>query len=762
MGSFDFNRTIRLVATYILFANLIILPSSFAYDTWNPVTGPTGNQTGTLQWAGITSSSDGTQIAASSYEEVWLSSNSGVTWTRSTPNYANYRKIASSSDGSKLLLASSNSSRLQRSTDTGTSWTILGGSVEQSWHQVASSANGQVLAAAGLHGTALYISTDGGTSWSAKDSANWNGVAISDNGATIVAVAQSRAIYVSTDSGTTWSNRDTARGWSDVSISNDGTKIIAAVGEGQIYKSVDTGTTWTVLSNSPSRKYIPVACSSDCSTIVVGTNWEGVYYSSDSGESWYSSLPFPVLAGAPATAQIGWVNDVAISDDGSKAFASPYGQRLYLSAKAAPPAPTVETVTATGTTTATVAFTAPRTNGGSAITSYTATSNPGDVIGTVLQAGSGTINVSGLNPSTAYTFTVKATNSVGSSSASSASASVTTNLAAPAFSLSSSSETKTVNTTISGYTITSTGGTIDSYAISPATPTGLTFNTTTGLLTGTPTSVAAATSYTITATNASGNSTATFTLTVSSAPAPATSSTSGAITPAPAPTKKQPKMVLTVETTTLSWLETTPIRLVGGVESGTVTYQNSGDALCIVDAKLNLLVTTTPGTCIITAVNSGDFEYIWEQSNEIKITVTAQASVITETKPVKEVKKVEEEKSVAVEQVKNILKMEHKVTFGQSAAWMNTKNIIAIRNFISKAAEKIEIEKIVIKGFSQPTKISIPNIDIARANTVKKFLKREGIDYPIVAIGAGEAKTKKSELSRIAIVSIEGKPKSLN
>ena len=238
------------------------------------------------------------------------------------------------------------------------------------------------------------------------------------------------------------------------------------------------------------------------------------------------------------------------------------------------------------------------------------------------------------------------------------------------------------------------------------------------------------------------------------AAAAAASSTSGPITHAPAPTKKQPKMVLTVEITTLGWLENTPIRLVGGVESGTVTYQNSGDTLCVVDSKSNLLVTTTPGICIITAVNSGDFEYIWEQSNEIKITVTTQASVITETKSVKE------EKSVVVEQVENIPKMEHKVTFGQSAAWLNTKNIVALRNFISNAEEKIEIEKIVIKGFEQPTKIALPNIDIARANAVKKFLKLEGIDYPIVAIGAGKAKTGKPESSRIAIVIIEGKSKS--
>jgi len=93
----------------------------------------------------------------------------------------------------------------------------------------------------------------------------------------------------------------------------------------------------------------------------------------------------------------------------------------------------------------------------------------------------------------------------------------TVTVAAPAFTLSSSSESKAQNVAIAGYTITSTGGTIASYAISPAAPAGLSFSTSTGLLTGTPTTVQSATAYTITATNATGTATQTFTLTVTAA-----------------------------------------------------------------------------------------------------------------------------------------------------------------------------------------------------------------------------------------------------
>jgi hypothetical protein len=87
----------------------------------------------------------------------------------------------------------------------------------------------------------------------------------------------------------------------------------------------------------------------------------------------------------------------------------------------APDAPTIGTATA-GNASATVAFTAPANVGGSAITGYTARSNPDNFAGAA--AGS-PITVSGLTNGTAYTFGVFALNSYGPSPISAFSNSIT-------------------------------------------------------------------------------------------------------------------------------------------------------------------------------------------------------------------------------------------------------------------------------------------------------------------------------------------------
>ena len=166
-----------------------------------------------------------------------------------------------------------------------------------------------------------------------------------------------------------------------------------------------------------------------------------------------------------------------------------------------PGAPTIGTATA-GNAQATVTFTAPASNGGSAITGYTVTSNPGNFTGT---GTASPITVTGLTNGTAYTFTVIATNANGNSLPSSASNSVTPSAVPGAPTIGTATKgnaqatvtfTAPVNnggSAITGYTVTSTPGNITGTGtVSPIIVTGLTNGT--------------AYTFTVIATNANGNS----------------------------------------------------------------------------------------------------------------------------------------------------------------------------------------------------------------------------------------------------------------
>ncbi len=176
---------------------------------------------------------------------------------------------------------------------------------------------------------------------------------------------------------------------------------------------------------------------------------------------------------------------------GSSAESAPSAAVTPVSAPGAPTAVTA----APGDTQATVSFTAPASDGGSAITSYTVTSSPGGLTAT---CASSPCVVTGLTNGTAYTFTAQATNAIGASAASSASPAVTP-LGAP----SAPSVTATVGdgqVTVSFAAPGNGGSSITGYQVSTdggATWSTLSTTETGGTVTGTVTGLTNGTTYSV-------------------------------------------------------------------------------------------------------------------------------------------------------------------------------------------------------------------------------------------------------------------------
>jgi len=115
--------------------------------TWSPVAVY-------RSWRSITSSSDGTKLAAvnSDTEPIYTSTDSGATWTQQTASGSRtWYSITSSSDGTKLA-AGAFSGYIYTSTDSGATWTASSTDATRNWFSITSSSDGTKLAAGTFSG----------------------------------------------------------------------------------------------------------------------------------------------------------------------------------------------------------------------------------------------------------------------------------------------------------------------------------------------------------------------------------------------------------------------------------------------------------------------------------------------------------------------------------------------------------------------------------------------------------------------------------
>ena len=269
--------------------------------------------------------------------------------------------LACSANGMKLI-AAVQGGNLWNSVDAGATWVERTSVTNKSWNKVVSSSDGMYLAAAVMYGY-IYTSADGGETWTQRaTSKQWRDLAMSADGQTIYAVEYPNAsvgyIWKSTNGGQSWTQGTYARAWESIACSANGQVVIASDGfmwnsqnggtnwsrgvyilattmvlssdgligyaaqygaSSTIQKTINGGQTWLSRStpNNLSIQVRSISCSSDGANVILSTAANGIYRSTDYGDTYFKDLDSPIS-----------FVDVAVNQDGTKFFAT-YDSSLY-------------------------------------------------------------------------------------------------------------------------------------------------------------------------------------------------------------------------------------------------------------------------------------------------------------------------------------------------------------------------------------------------------------------------------------------------
>jgi len=267
-------------------------------------------------WSSLASSDNGSHLVG--VEEggaIFTSNDYGNTWVMETTTSAiaglGWSFVTSSSDGSHLAATASNGGGLWTSTDYGFSWSLkLDSSGIGNFSGLASSSDGMRIAAL-VSGGDLWTSADQGDTWTAVPlpaglgggasfQGNGSSIATNNSGSQLIVLTNSGTIAISHDYGVNWDST-TSTSYSNygvVSSSADGKILAVAPGASgvndHILISTDYGATFNPAPNSPIGGWLSLTSSSDGSHFAAIapdslTNIQRIWTSPDTGTSWYEA-----------------------------------------------------------------------------------------------------------------------------------------------------------------------------------------------------------------------------------------------------------------------------------------------------------------------------------------------------------------------------------------------------------------------------------------------------------------------------------------
>lgn len=315
---------------------LMFLPSApqACAQVWTQTSAPTTN------WTRVACSADGSKVVAPVFIEVWtgsgydvfpgpiyISTNSGISWTATSAPITNWNSVCMSADGSTIF-AEVNGGPIYLSTNSGANWSATSAPIDYRTAMACSTDGVKVSATQYYLSGMVYLSTNSGTTWTNNYlGSGLMSVACSADGNTMVVGAYWVAgapVSVSTDGGWTWTDPVNADGlnWNGVACSADAHEMAAASPNYAVYISTNSGSSWLPAA-VPTQPWSCISSSADGRKLAVAsTTFQGspgvIYSSSDSGMNWASNS-------APNL----WWQSIASSADGETMFAIG-GKNIYV------------------------------------------------------------------------------------------------------------------------------------------------------------------------------------------------------------------------------------------------------------------------------------------------------------------------------------------------------------------------------------------------------------------------------------------------
>ena len=267
----------------------------------------TASSPGNRQWQAVSISSAGQyQTAVVNGGNIWISSDSGITWIEKNSgvpvlNQA-WQSVSISADGT-IQTAVVNGGNIWISSNSGATWTFPASAGSRNWYSVSvSSASGQYQTAldygSGPAGGLIWRSLNYGVSWASRPypSQHYCAVSVSSTGQYQTALVENGYIWISSSTGGIWTAvlAPGTQIWKSVSVSADGIHQTAVVNGGNIWTSDTSGNTWTEKVNGnagglpPNQAWTSVSVSSSAQYRTAIVQNGNIWISSDYGVNWIS------------------------------------------------------------------------------------------------------------------------------------------------------------------------------------------------------------------------------------------------------------------------------------------------------------------------------------------------------------------------------------------------------------------------------------------------------------------------------------------